>query len=161
MLLLLSLLGSASAFSLGALGGVGSSRTSNLKMGVTVKTTKPGDGKVRTGAAVGASEGDRAVLHIELDVTSAGEVMKFAPGDALGVVPRSACSRGCPSGCASACSSFTRSSSRRATSTRGARCASSPATWQSCSRASCSSPASPSAASCPSRRYRCSAWPPA
>ena len=45
MLLLLSLLGSASAFSLGALSGVGSSRTSNLKMGVTVKTTKPGDGK--------------------------------------------------------------------------------------------------------------------
>lgn len=39
------------------------------------------------GGAIG-SEGDRRVLHVEVDVSAGGDAMAFLPGDALGVLPQ-------------------------------------------------------------------------
>ena len=64
----------------------GSSATNPLYAPVTVaRWLTSGDG---SSSAVNASEGERRVLHLEIDVSAGGDVMDFLPGDAVGVLPR-------------------------------------------------------------------------
>ena len=50
---------------------------------LTATSPSGGDG----GGRALADEGPRRVLHVEVDVSAAGETMRFEPGDAMGVLP--------------------------------------------------------------------------